>query len=283
MAVVDLRRYDAFLFDCDGVLWTGSQLISGAGAALQALQNLGKKVLFVTNNSFQSPGAIREKISRVGFSCAESQVYCSSRATAWYLRKRYPAVRKVYLVGEESFRSELRSQGLEVTRVSDFPAKRISSLEQLKAMRPDQDVGAVVVGLHTGFNYLEAYYASMCLQAGAKLIASNNDDFLPLRDGVRMPGSGCFVRFMENAANVTAEVVGKPEPFFFELARDLEHIDPRRTLMVGDSLATDISFATRAGIDSALVLSGVTKADHIAHADYQPTYVLDSIANLIPA
>ena len=280
MAVVDLGRYDTLFFDCDGVLWYGSESIQGSAETLRKLHAMGKEIYFITNNSFQTQEQLAQKITKFGYNCAPKQVYCSAKATIFYLQTRYPSIRKVYLLGEASFRSELLQSGFQVVHKSDFPEQSIKSLEQLKAMRPDTDIGAVVLGFQTGFNYLAAYYGAMCVQAGAKLVASNDDMYLLLKDGVRMPGCGALVKFLETATDVKAEVVGKPAPYFWEMAQRTDQVDLGRSLMIGDSLMTDIPFASQAGMDSLLVLSGVTKLSELPASAVRPTYVLPSVADL---
>ena len=281
MSGVDLTRYDYFFFDCDGVIWLGTQEIPGSIATLNRLLSLGKRIYFVTNNPALSQQEICQRIAHFGFPCHENQVFGSAKATGIYLRRRYPSIQKVYLIGQLAHKQELESLGLRVVHNSEFAEKQISSLEQLKSLQPDRDIEAVVVATQMSFSYLSAYYGSICVQRGAKLISTTKDAYFILRDGIRMPGCGTLLAFMENATAKSAEMVGKPSPFFMEWAQESEGVDPKRSLMIGDSLASDIQFANNVGIESVLVLSGVTKAADVAASPHKPTYILRSLADLV--
>ena len=282
MSNVDLSRYDDFFLDCDGVIWEGTKAISGSVATLQRLEALGKRVFFVTNNSTHTQEDVARKALQLGYSCRPDHVFSSGKATGLYLLKKHPSVHKLYLIGQPAFRKELQKLGFTVVHKDDFTEQNIFSLEQLKSLRPEPGIQAVVVGYQLPFNYLSAYYASMCVQSGALLIASNPDRYMSLREGIRMPGNGVFVAFLESATDHKAEIVGKPGPFFLEWAQDQYQVDSRRCLMIGDSLETDIAFAKATGMDSLLVLSGVTTQSSLFSSEIQPTYVLPQLSSLIP-
>lgn len=281
MAKPDLSQFESFFFDCDGVIWLGMQPIPGSIATLNHLHSLGKRIYFVTNNPALSQAEIAHKITSLGYTCQERQVFGSAKATGIYLQRRYPSIRKVYLIGQMAHKRELESLGLRVVHNSEFAESSIKSLEQLKSLRPDEDIEAVIAATQMSFNYLSAYYGSICVQRGAKLIGTTQDSYFILKEGVRMPGCGTVLAFMENATGKKAEMVGKPSPFFMEWAQDSERVEPKRALMVGDSLAADIQFANNVGMPSLLVLSGITKAHEVAKSPHQPTYILPTLADLV--
>lgn len=281
MTAVDLERYDNFLFDCDGVMWCGQRAIPGSFETLNQLQQRGKRVFFVTNSASSTQKGLAKKLTRRGYMCTSDQVYGSALATAVYLRKRYPSIHKVFLIGQEAFQRELESQGLTVIHSSDFPQGQVKDWADLKTIQPDSDIGAVVLGSQLSFTYHAACYASICVQKGAKLVASSHDPYFEVEGGVRMMGAGAFVTYIETATGQMAEVVGKPSPFYMEWAQERDHLDPRRTLMIGDMVDSDIQFAHNAGIDSALVLTGVTKEADLADLTLKPTYVLADVAALL--
>lgn len=281
MAGVDLSRYDNFLFDCDGVLWCGRQPISGSFETLNQLQLLGKRIFFVTNSAALTRTELAKKLTLKGYECAPSQVYNSSLATAVYLRKKYPSIHKVFLIGQDAFRRELLSHGLTVIHSSDFPPTKVENWSDLKTIHPDPEIGAVVLGSQMSFTYHAACYASMCVQRGAKLVASSHDPYFEIEGGMRMLGAGAFATFIETATDTLAEVVGKPSPFYMQMAQEQDGLDPSRTLMIGDMLQSDVQFAHNAGIDSALVLSGITKEADLVDLTPRPTYVLQNVAGLL--
>ena len=282
MTAVDLERYDNFLFDCDGVIWCGKQAIPGSVETLNKLQEMGKRVFFVTNTASLTQKGLAKKLTSKGYVCKPEQVYSSALATAVYLRKRYPSIRKVFLLGQEAFKRELESQGLTVIHSDDFPkAQQVKDWADLKTIQPDADIEAVVLGSQLSFTYHAACYASICVQRGAKLVAASHDPYFEIEGGVRMMGAGAFVTYIETATNQTAEVVGKPSPFYMEWAQERDGLDRSRTLMIGDMLESDIQFAHNAGIDSALVLTGVTKEADLMDLALRPTYVLADVAGLL--
>jgi phosphoglycolate/pyridoxal phosphate phosphatase family enzyme len=279
---LELGKYDCLFFDCDGVIWSGKDPIPGSIPALLSLQSLNKRLLFVTNNSIYSQQQLASRLTVLGFPCSPGQVFCPGVGVGVYLRAKHPFVSKVVLIGGFHLRNELINQGYAVIHSSDFakipPTTTVEEL--LLTLRVEEGVGAVVVALQFDFNYQIACFASKCLQRGAVLIAANADKFALAGDDVRMPGGYALVRFLEESADIKAEIVGKPSAFFFQWAQFDSHLNPKRCLMVGDTLETDIAFANNCGMDSVLVLSGVsTEAE--AREQSTATYILPNLASLL--
>lgn len=277
---VNLDNYDSVFFDCDGVIWTGKQAIPGSIQTLLTLQSHHKHLFFVTNNSIQTQHQLAARLCSFGYPCAPEQVYCPGSCLLPYLRFNYPSVRKLFLIGESHLRSALENAGLEVIHSTDF-TRNARSVEEVVSMGVEEGVGAVVVGLQYGFNFHIACYASICVQKGAVLLAANADEYALASGGVRTPGAYSLVRFIEQSTDRKAEVIGKPSPFFFHFAETRNVLDPKRCLMVGDTVETDVGFANACGIDCALVLSGVTKEREVESGNLKAKFVIDRAAELI--
>jgi glycerol 3-phosphatase-2 len=244
-------RYDAFLFDLDGVLYRGNEAVPHAAESLASLRERGKGVAFVTNNSASTPEAVATRLRAVGVRADASDVETSAITTAQLLAER--GVRTAFVVGEEGVRSALSERGIEI----------------VEDQRGDVDV--VVVGLDRGADYAKLRTASILVEKGAALVATNADASFPAADGQVWPGAGALLAAIEATTGVKAEVVGKPEPPILHAA--LRRAGGGVPLLIGDRLDTDIAGAERLGWDSLLVLTGITSRDELARSAIRPTYV----------
>jgi len=252
-------RYDAFLFDLDGVLYRGAEPIDGAAETLATLRGLGKGLAFLTNNYSRTPEAIAAHLTGMGIRAAPEEVETSALATATLLRGR--AVARAYVLGEEGLRTALAAAGLTVVDGSSADAE------------------TVVVGWDRGFDYAELAAASVLIQRGASLVASNADASYPVEDGLVLPGAGAILAAIQTATGVSAEVVGKPNAPIFRAA--LDRAGGGRPLVIGDRLDTDIEGASRLGWDSLLVLTGITGRADLGTATVRPTYVAEHLGELV--
>jgi glycerol 3-phosphatase-2 len=245
-----LVRYDAFLFDLDGVLYRGSDAVRGAVEAVRAVRAAARPVVFVTNNATRTPGEVASFLRQLGFDATREEVVTSAIATAAMLSSRAGA--SAFVIGERGLREALTSAGIDV--VGGDPER----------------ADVVVVGLDRGLTYAKLKRAALLVQRGAELVASNPDRTFPQTDGL-WPGAGALLAAVEAATGVTPTVVGKPYPPLFETARDRAR--SREPLVIGDGIDTDIAGANALGWDSLLVLTGVTTEDDLASLTEKPTYV----------
>src|SRR5213080_1903136 len=248
-------RYDAFLFDLDGVLYRGAEPIEGAARTVAALRNLGKGLAFMTNNSSRTPEVIVAHLTAIGIEARPVEVETSALTTAELLRSR--AVVSAYVVGDEGLRTALAAAGL--TLLDGGAA----------------DAETVVVGWDRGFDYAELATACVLIQRGASLIASNADASYPVEDGLVLPGAGAILAAIQTATGANAEVVGKPNAPIFRAA--LARAGGGRPLVIGDRLDTDIDGARRLGWDALLVLTGITTETDLRGAGPKPTYVAERL------
>jgi HAD superfamily hydrolase (TIGR01457 family) len=251
-------RYDAFLFDLDGVLYRGADPVPHAPEALAALRARGKHIAFVTNNSSATPEGVAARLRSVGVPADPGEVETSAITTAHLLADR--GVRTAFVVGEEGVRSALAERGIEV-----------------RDGAPDA-VDVVVVGLDRQADYTKLRTAAVLIEAGAALVATNADASFPAADGQVWPGAGALLAAIVATTGATPEVVGKPEPPLLEAA--LRRAGGGVALLIGDRLDTDVAGAVRLGWDSLLVLTGITDRPTLARSPTRPTYVADDLRGL---
>jgi HAD superfamily hydrolase (TIGR01457 family) len=250
--------YDAFLLDLDGVLYRGDRPIAKAAEAVQALRSLDKRLTFVTNNSSRTPEAVVAHLASVGIAADRGEVETSALTTAATLHDR--GVRRAAVIGEEGLRSALASAGIEIVASDAAP-------------------DAMVLGWDRTVTYDALRDASLAVQRGASLFASNDDVSYPAPDGFTWPGAGAILAALEAATGIRAEVFGKPNPPILRAA--LDRAGGGRPLVVGDRLETDIDGAANAGWDAVLVLTGISTRAEAEAAQHRPTYVLEDLSGLL--
>jgi len=253
-----LSRYDAFLLDVDGVLVRDVEPIGGAVDALARLQDLGC-VYLLTNNSTRSRAQHAERLSRSGFSISSDRVLPSSYLAAEYLSDTLGAI-SIWTIGEEGLRNELAAAG---HRLADAP----------------DAVDALVVGMDRGLTYDGLASAFVALRCGARFIAANEDGTYPTPNGLR-PGAGAMVGALRGMGFAPDVVIGKPSPIAFRMALARLALPRERVVMIGDRLETDILGGRDAGIDTALVLSGISSTEDVERTGIRPTWIAEDLAAL---
>ena len=256
-----IRPYDHVLLDLDGCVWVGDDACEGAVDAVAALRDAGASVLFLTNDVRHAPEDFVRKLWRLGFQASLAEVVTVGAALQYRLSGREPGT--AFVVGSQALVDHVAAAGLRIVNRTPFA--------------PRADV--VVVGGHDAFDYDELRTATQAVLRGAELVGATRDATFPMPDGP-WPGTGAVLAAVEAAAGRGADlVVGKPEPAMYEAARD--RLGPGRMLAIGDLLDVDVAGARRAGIDSALVLTGGTSREQADAADPRPTMVADSLAALV--
>ncbi|KAM3859783.1 glycerol-3-phosphate phosphatase [Diretmus argenteus] len=286
-----LDSLDCVLFDCDGVIWRGDQVVPGAPQVINLLKKHGKRVFFVTNNSSKTRKMYADKMSRMGFDVTQEEVFGTAYCSAAYLKSVCKLEGKVYLIGGDALRQELEAVGIQQTGVGP---DAVSGVQSDWANVPlDPEVKAVLVGFDEHFSYMKLNRALQYLtDPGCLFVGTNTDTRLPLEGGKAVPGTGCLLKAVETAAQRQAQTVGKPNHFMFDCVASQFGLDRTRCLMVGDRLDTDIMLGSNCGLKTLLTLTGVsTVADAEAHqksgsAERQrmvPDYYVESIADFLPA
>jgi len=259
-----IRPYDHVLLDLDGCLWVGDDACDGAVDAVAALREAGAQVLFLTNDVRHAPEDFVRKLWRLGFQASLAEVVTAGAALQFHLSGRQSS--SAFVIGSDALVEHVAAAGLRVLNRTPF------------ATRAD----VVVVGAHDHFAYDELRIATQAVLRGAQLVAATRDPTFPMPDGP-WPASGAVLAAVETATGHSADlVVGKPEPAMYDAARDRLGT-PGRVLAVGDLLEVDVAGARRAGLDSALVLTGGTTREAAEAADPKPTHVADSLSALVLA
>jgi HAD superfamily hydrolase (TIGR01450 family) len=244
--------FGCVLFDLDGTLYSGDVAKPGAPEAVSRVRGLGVRPVFMTNNSSRTPDGVAEHLRRLGFEAAPDEVVTSATVTAGWLSQRQVA--SAYVVGGQGLREALTAAGVEVCGDGAEPS-----------LTPE----VVVIGWDQEVTYDRLRTASIHVQKGARLVASNPDRAFPAPDGSRWPGAGALLAAVVATTDAEPEVIGKPHPPMYLAAREAG--GGGRPLVVGDRLDTDIAGAAGLGWDTYLVLWGITSALELEASDLRPT------------
>jgi 4-nitrophenyl phosphatase len=257
-----LRNAKAFIFDMDGVLYRGSAPLPGVEELFNALTIRGIGFLLATNNSMATPASYVERMAAMGVTVGASHIQTSATATRDFLKHELPADAHIHTVGMPALAEQLLD-GTEWVRVHD-----------------DADrVDAVVVGLDLEFTYQKLRVASAYIREGARFIATNADGTLPNENGVQ-PGAGSIVAALAAASGVQPTIVGKPQTLMMTTGAEILGVAPNEAVMVGDRLDTDIAAGHKAGLTTALVLTGVASRNDLSRAEILPDYVFADLPAL---
>lgn len=253
-----------YLIDMDGVIYRENQLIPGALDFVQALLGTGTPFLFVTNNSAPTPEDLAVRLKHLGVSGLSARhFYTSALNTADFLSETHPNC-TAFVIGEGGL-------------LSAFHQRQIAN----DSIRPDYVV--VGEGAATTEKLTKAHE---CIERGARLMATNPDNWCPVGHERTRPGAGATAAYLEASSGRRAYYLGKPNGYMFHRARkklaDNALGQPEEVVMIGDTMETDIRGAVESGMLSYLVLSGSTTVDLVGDYVYQPTRVLQSVAELVP-
>jgi len=258
MRVGELR---VVIFDLDGVIYRGDQVLPGAADTVTWLGEHGYQVHFLTNNSGTTRQDYVKKLTGLGVSCEIGQVMTSAYATGLYFQEQGLLPARVLVIGHEGLRSELREAGITVV-LADEPG----------------EVGYVIVGMDREFTYQMLLRAQQAILGGARFIACNRDPTYPVENGV-LPGSGALVSAVATASLTEPFVIGKPRTYMLEKILAKAQAQPSEALIVGDRLDTDVAVGHRAGLRTVLVLTGVTSREEAESApgEQQPDWVIGDL------
>jgi glycerol-1-phosphatase len=259
-----LSTYDQVLLDLDGTVWLGDALIPGANDALTALRAAEKGIAFITNDSARLPEEYVRKLWSLGLRASAREVVSVGAAIQYLLAQR-PTPSRAFVIGSPAVFRHVADSGQRI--VNGTPLADEADL--------------VVVAAHERFDFSEMRTATTAVLGGAEMIAAGRDATYPSPDGL-WPGTGAVVAALEYATGALAHSVGKPDRLIFETA--LDRLGPGRALMIGDRLDADLAGAAAAGIDCAIVLSGVTTPDQAnAATEPAPVRIADDLADLVLA
>ena len=253
-----LRRCRVFLLDMDGTLNLGDSPLPGAADFIRTLMRLGKRFIYLTNNSSRGAEDYVARMRSMGFPCERENVFTSGEATAQYLLECFPG-RRVHLVGTEKFRQELERFGVRVEYGED---------------------SLVVAGFDRELNYDKLEKAVHLLRRGAPFIAANPDWVCPMPGDEALPDCGSICALLTAATGAEPTWIGKPNRRMIDILSARLGVPNAEICCVGDRLYTDIAAAVNAGAVSALVLSGETKREMLEASPTVPDYVFADVAAL---
>ena len=246
-----------YLIDMDGVIYRGSELIPGADRFIQELRSEKVPFLFLTNNSQRTRRDVATRLQRLGIDVEEEHVFTCAMATARFLAHQKPAG-TAYVIGEGGLLTALHTAGYSIV---------------------DRDPDYVVVGEGRTFTIEMAEAALNMIVGGAKLVATNLDPNCPTQNGTR-PGCGALVAMLESASGIKAFSVGKPSPVMMRAARKELSLTTDQTVMIGDTMETDIIGGVQLGFKTVLALSGSTRETDLPRYAFRPDLIVESIADL---
>ncbi|MEM7315233.1 MAG: TIGR01457 family HAD-type hydrolase [Planctomycetota bacterium] len=246
-----------YLIDMDGVIYRGGEMVPGADDFIRRLARQGIPYLFLTNNSQRTRRDVAIKLARMGIPAEEKHVFTCAMATARFLAAQKPGG-TAYVIGEGGLLTALHRNGFAVVDSS-----------------PDY----VVVGEGRTVNLEMLEVAVQMILDGAKLIATNLDPNCPTKTGTR-PGAGATIAYLETATGKRAMGIGKPSPIMMRAARKQLGLATSETVMVGDTMSTDILGGVQMGYRTILVLTGTTRADELDAFAFSPDRVIESVACL---
>jgi phosphoglycolate/pyridoxal phosphate phosphatase family enzyme len=281
------------IFDMDGVLYRGAQVMPFAREALDRLRTARWEVFFATNNSTATRLDYLRLLHALGLGGELDEIVTSGYATAHYLERRLQKPKDVLVIGADGLREEIRAVGIAVRDADalpgfDPPPEATADGVDPSAMRrylvslnlpPPPDT--VVVGLDLHLTYAKVAEAQRAILAGADFVCSNRDRAYPV-EGRLLPGAGTIVAAIEVATGAKALCIGKPEPFLFQEAIRRAGKRADRVVVVGDSTDYDIVAAHRVGATGVLITTGLTEKDALQKAagDAVPDRVIGSLEEL---
>jgi len=258
--VTPLDGTDVILADLDGVVYTGEESVRYAVEALN-VASAHHRVAYITNNASRTTEHVATHLQSLGLAVTPDDVVSSPQAAVKILKTLIPAKSTVLVIGGEGLTTEVELAGFRVTdSANDDPA-------------------AVIQGFAPTVGWVQLAEASFALHTGIPWVATNTDWTIPVARGIA-PGNGTLVSAVHLAVGRLPVFAGKPERAIFDFAREKFAADD--PLVVGDRLDTDILGANRAGMRSALVLTGIDgpKQAIAATEEQQPTYILRDLREL---
>ena len=283
-----LSSFDTIMFDCDGVLYRGSEPTPHAGNLIRWLMSQNKRVFFVTNNSGKTRQELCHKLSQL-LECpelTEYQMVGSAFTCANYLDTQIRDINdsrkpNIYVIGSDSLCDEILRKGFVVIRDNDQPGGMTA--EEIASISDDDHtmIAAVVVGLDTSFNYKKLSMATYHLRSNPNclFIATNEDAYDIVGLDRYQPGNGCLVNAIEKASDRKATCIGKPSELLLKVMIEEYGInaDSRKTLMVGDRIDTDIIFGRKGKLSTMAALTGCTTAQALIGLKNGPTNQMPNV------
>ena len=253
----NLKNKKGFICDMDGVIYHGNKLLPGVREFVDWLYKEKKHFLFLTNSSERSPKELQQKLWRMGLDVDESHFYTSAQATAKFISAQAPGC-SAFVIGGAGLIMALHDEGITMN---------------------DIDPDYVVIGEGNSYNYESIVKAVRLVLAGAKLIGTNSDLTGPSEDGI-LPACRAMIAPIEMATGQSAYFIGKPNPLIMRTGLRILGVHSEDAVMIGDRMDTDVVAGIETGLDTVLVLSGVTDPDEIKRFPYRPKHILSGVGDI---
>jgi NagD protein len=247
----------SYFIDMDGVIIAGNSVLPGAEEFLHRLISRGAKFLILTNNPVYTTGDLQHRLQGMGLDIPERSFYTSAMATAQFLHSQRPNG-TAFVIGESGLTSALHAIGYILT---------------------DRNPDYVVLGETTSYSYSKITKAVQLIAAGARFIATNPDVSGPSEAGIT-PACGAMAALIEKATGVEPYFIGKPNPLMMRAALRYQGEHSANAIMVGDHMDTDIISGIESGMETILVLSGVTRREDVERFPFRPTHILNSVGEI---
>jgi HAD superfamily hydrolase (TIGR01450 family) len=255
------RIFAGYVFDLDGTVYLGDELLPGAKETLDELKRVSK-VVYLTNKPLEMPTDYAAKLTRLGVETSPEEVVSSTDSLLLYLGRHAPGAH-LFVVGEPPLKRLLADAGYDVVDEADR-------------------VDVVVVSFDRTFDYAKLQTAFDAVRAGARIVATNPDAYCPLPGGGGLPDCAAMLAAVEASTGARAEaIVGKPSRHMADALLERLGVPARETLLVGDRLATDVRMAKHAGMAGALVLTGATSLEEAQGSADRADYILGGLAELL--
>jgi len=260
------RLYEGYVFDLDGTIYLGDELLPGAKRLVLKLRELGKRVVFLSNNPTKDPEQYSEKLTRLGLSTPPEEIVNTVVTMTQWLLQNHPDA-TVFPIGEEPLKDALRKAGI---RISENP----------------EEIDIVIASYDRGFEYrkLQIAFDAIWFHKRAFLVTTNPDRYCPFPGGRGEPDAAAVVAAIEACTGTKCRVnVGKPDPIMLKTVMGMVGLDAADCVMTGDRLYTEILMARNAGMPAAVVLTGETTPEMLnGEEEGGPDFVLDRIDRLVP-
>ncbi len=254
----ELRNKKGFICDMDGVIYHGDRLLPGVKDFVDWLYKENKRFLFLTNSSERSPKELQQKLYRMGLEVDESNFYTSALATAKFIASQSQGC-SAYVIGAPGLFNALYEAGITMNNVN-----------------PDY----VIVGETSNYHYENLVLACRFVLNGAKLIGTNTDITGPSESGL-VPACRSLIAPIEIATGKKAYFVGKPNPLMMRTGLKMLGVHSAEAVMIGDRMDTDIIAGIETGLETVLVLSGVTSREELDLFPFRPGYILKGVGDIV--
>ncbi|MBX6765967.1 MAG: HAD family hydrolase [Actinomadura rubrobrunea] len=252
------KPIESWLSDMDGVLVHEGQPVPGADEFVRRLEASGKRFLILTNNSIYTRRDLAARLAAMGLNVPAESIWTSALATARFLDTQRPEG-SAYVIGEAGLTTALHEVGYVLT---------------------DLDPDYVVLGETRTYSFSQITKAIRLIERGARFIATNPDPIGPSLEG-SLPACGAVAAMITEATGVKPYFVGKPNPLMMRTALNVVGGHSETTAMIGDRMDTDIVAGVEAGLETILVLTGVTRKEEVDRFPFRPSHVVSSIADVI--